>query len=46
VVTLTDAGREILAQADELGRALLDVIEPAAREVLVETLSRSHTTAR
>ena len=46
VVTLTDAGREILAQADELGRALLDVIEPAAREVLVETLSRSPTAAR
>jgi DNA-binding MarR family transcriptional regulator len=41
VVTLTDAGREILGRADELGRSLVDGVEPAAREVLVDALSRS-----
>jgi DNA-binding MarR family transcriptional regulator len=46
VVTLTDAGRESLEQADELGRSLVDAIEPAAREVLVEALSRPSDTAR
>jgi DNA-binding MarR family transcriptional regulator len=42
VVSLTDAGSEILERADELGRSLVDGIEPAAREVLIEALSRSH----
>lgn len=41
VVTLTDAGRRILEQADELGRSLVDRVEPAAREVLVDALSGS-----
>jgi DNA-binding MarR family transcriptional regulator len=46
VVTLTNAGREILERADELGRSLVDAIEPAARDVLVEALSRSYRSAR
>src|SRR4051795_8005522 len=41
VVTLTNPGREILERADELGRSLVDAIEPAARDVLVEALSHS-----
>src|SRR5215216_2070055 len=45
VVTVTDAGREILERADELGRSLVDAIEPAARDVLAEALSRSSNTA-
>jgi DNA-binding MarR family transcriptional regulator len=39
VVTLTDAGHEVLERADEIGRALVDKIEPRAREVIVEALS-------
>jgi DNA-binding MarR family transcriptional regulator len=46
VVTFTDAGREILERADELGRSLVDAVDPAAREVLIEALSRSSNTAR
>jgi DNA-binding MarR family transcriptional regulator len=46
VVTFTDAGREILQRADELGRSLVDAVEPAARELLIEALSRSSNTAR
>src|SRR5215213_5560512 len=46
MVTLTDAGSEILERADELGRSLVDAVEPAARDVLVEALSRSSNTAR
>src|SRR5919108_6323387 len=45
VVTLTDAGREILERADELGRSLVDGIEQTARDVLVDALSRSYNTA-
>ena len=46
VVTLTDAGREILERADELGRSLVDGIEQTARDVLIQALSRSYNTAR
>src|SRR3954470_15867707 len=46
VVTLTNPGREIRERADELGRSLVDAIEPAARDVLVEALSRTHSPAR
>jgi DNA-binding MarR family transcriptional regulator len=45
VVTLTPAGREILERADELGRALVEQLDPTAREVVVETLSRSYNTS-
>src|SRR5919112_162660 len=45
VVSLTDAGREALEQADALGRRLVDQLDPAATDVVVQTLSRSYNTA-
>src|SRR3954454_2739349 len=39
VVTVTDKGREALAEADALGRRLVDELDPAAAEVVVKTLS-------
>ena len=45
VVTLTDAGREALEQADALGRSLVSQLDPAATDVVVRTLSRSYNTA-
>jgi DNA-binding MarR family transcriptional regulator len=44
VVTLTAAGTEILEQADALGRELVAGLEPEAREIVVEALSRSYKT--
>jgi DNA-binding MarR family transcriptional regulator len=44
LVSLTDAGQEILARADELGSSLVDEIEPAARAVLIDAMSRSYNT--
>lgn len=44
VVTLTEAGREILEQADDLGLRLLDEIEDTSRAALIEALSRSYNT--
>jgi len=44
VVTLTEAGREILEQADGLGLRLLDEIEDTSRAALIEALSRSYNT--
>lgn len=41
VVTLTDTGREILERADELGRSLVDAIEPEARDTLAKALGRA-----
>jgi DNA-binding MarR family transcriptional regulator len=45
VVSLTDQGREALAEADALGRRLVDQLDPAAADVVVQTLSRSYNTA-
>src|SRR3954452_20988559 len=45
VVSLTDAGREALAQADALGRSLVADLDPEATDVVVATLSRSYNTA-
>jgi DNA-binding MarR family transcriptional regulator len=45
VVTVTDAGREALEQADELGRSLVSQLDPDATDVIVRTLSRSYNTA-
>ena len=45
VVTLTDKGREALAEADALGRRLVDQLDPATTEVVVQSLSRSYNTA-
>ena len=45
VVNLTDKGREALAEADALGRRLVDELEPKAVDVIVRTLSRSYNTA-
>jgi DNA-binding MarR family transcriptional regulator len=45
VVSLTDKGREALAEADALGRRVVAGIDPKAAEVVVETLSRSYNTA-
>jgi DNA-binding MarR family transcriptional regulator len=45
VVSLTDAGREALEQADALGRRLVDELDPTAADVVVQTLSRSYNTA-
>src|SRR4051812_30306596 len=45
VVSLTDAGREALEQADALGRALVEQVDPEAADVVVKTLSRSYNTA-
>src|SRR5687767_2372964 len=44
VVTLTEAGRDILEQADALGRELIDGLDPEAREIVVDALSRSYKT--
>ena len=44
LVTLTEAGREILATADALGRDLIEGLDPEAREIVVEALSRSYNT--
>lgn len=44
VVRLTDAGEEILARADALGHALVDGVDPEARDAVVEALSRSYNT--
>jgi DNA-binding MarR family transcriptional regulator len=44
VVTLTEAGREILERADALGRELIDGLDPEAREIVVNALSRSYNT--
>jgi len=45
VVSLTDKGREALEEADALGRRLVDELDPAAADVVVQTLSRSYNTA-
>src|SRR3954467_6204325 len=39
VVTLTDKGREALAEADALGRRLVGELDPNAADVVVHTLS-------
>ena len=44
VVNLTGAGREILEQADALGRDLVDGLDPEGREIVVDALSRSYKT--
>jgi DNA-binding MarR family transcriptional regulator len=44
VVSLTPEGDEILQQADELGRRLVDELEPETRDVVVQALSRSYNT--
>jgi DNA-binding MarR family transcriptional regulator len=44
VVTLTPEGVDILQQADELGRRLVDELEPETRDAVVEALSRSYNT--
>jgi DNA-binding MarR family transcriptional regulator len=44
VVTLTEAGRDILERADALGRELIDGLDPEAREIVVDALSRSYKT--
>jgi DNA-binding MarR family transcriptional regulator len=44
VVSLTDAGRGALAQADALGRSLVTQLDPEAAAVVVKTLSRSYNT--
>jgi DNA-binding MarR family transcriptional regulator len=45
VVSLTGKGREALAEADALGRRLVEQIEPEAAEAVVQALSRSYNTA-
>jgi DNA-binding MarR family transcriptional regulator len=45
VVSLTDKGREALAEADALGRRLVGELDPNAADVVVQTLSRSYNTA-
>ena len=45
VVTLTEPGREILEQADALGRTLVDAIDDETREAVVAALSRSYNTS-
>src|SRR5215217_6956677 len=45
VVTVTDKGDEALAKADALGRRLVAELDPAAVDVVVQTLSRSYNTA-
>jgi DNA-binding MarR family transcriptional regulator len=44
VVSLTQEGTDILQQADELGRRLVDELEPETRDAVVEALSRSYNT--
>ena len=44
VVSLTEAGLEILERADALGRELIDGLDPEAREIVVDALSRSYKT--
>jgi DNA-binding MarR family transcriptional regulator len=44
VVSLTEAGLEILERADALGRELIDGLDPVAREIVVDALSRSYKT--
>ena len=45
VVTLTDAGRAALEEADALGRRLVDELDATSAEVVVQSLSRSYNTA-
>ncbi len=45
VVTLTDAGRVALEEADALGRRLVDELDATSAEVVVQSLSRSYNTA-
>jgi DNA-binding MarR family transcriptional regulator len=45
VVSLTEAGHKALEQADALGSALVDAVDPEAADVVVKTLSRSYNTA-
>lgn len=45
MVNLTDQGREILAEADALGRSLVDQLDPEIRETVVRALSRSYNTS-
>lgn len=44
VVNLTEAGLDILEQADALGRDLIDGLDPQGREIVVDALSRSYKT--
>ena len=44
VVSLTEAGLEILERADALGRELIDGLDSEAREIVVDALSRSYKT--
>ena len=47
VVRLTEAGREILEQADALGRELVDGLDAGGRAtIVVDALSRSYNTRR
>ena len=45
MVNLTDQGREILAEADALGRSLVDQLDPEIRATVVNALSRSYNTS-
>jgi DNA-binding MarR family transcriptional regulator len=45
VVTLTEKGQEILADADALGRRLIEGLEPEASALVAGALSRSYNTA-
>jgi DNA-binding MarR family transcriptional regulator len=45
VVNVTDKGHEALAEADALGRRLVAELDPAAIDVVLQTLSRSYNTA-
>jgi DNA-binding MarR family transcriptional regulator len=45
VVSLTDKGREALAEADALGERVVAEIDADAADVVVQTLSRSYNTA-
>ena len=45
VVSLTGKGREALAEADALGRRLVEQIDPEAADAVARTLSRSYNTA-
>jgi len=46
IVTLTEAGREILDKADALGRELIAGLDRAGREIVIDALSRSYKTPK
>ena len=45
VVRLTPEGIAKLEQADALGRSIVEALDPGARDVVAETLSRSYNTS-